>query len=347
MSTTTTIPEVAALAIPAIARIRTLASELEAIGKTALSKAIECGRLLSEAKEQLGHGAWLPWLADNFTFTPRTATNWMKVAEMHATGKLKSETVSDLSLSEVYRAPALCLPEIEPPGEDEPFQPMAYDGRFEPITNEESAACPAHHLLNMLPHLDGGTMARLSDSIKNNGQHAPIIALEDGRIIDGRARWIACQRLGIAPLIQVVEADGDGAAHEVFTACNFMRTDKTKSERAMAAATSWKMLRHEANPCDEYYQFAADHFTIPATEARMALLIVREAPQLIAEAQMGLIATFNRWDRERKNSAAAAYREKVKERQRLLVSDNPALEMLVRTGKITLADAANAIESRQ
>lgn len=80
-------------------RIRTLASELDQLGKTALEKAIEAGSLLRECKAALDHGQWLPWLKSNFSFTDRTARNWMRISEASASGKL--ETVSDLT--EAYR----------------------------------------------------------------------------------------------------------------------------------------------------------------------------------------------------------------------------------------------------
>jgi len=82
-------------------RIRELAAELETLGKTALIKAIEAGTLLRECKQGLVHGQWLPWLEENFSFTDRTARRWMKVSEDAETGKLKSDTVSNLT--EAYR----------------------------------------------------------------------------------------------------------------------------------------------------------------------------------------------------------------------------------------------------
>lgn len=88
-----------ALSITKVDRIRALASELDQLGKSALEKAIEAGGLLKECKAGLDHGQWLPWLKFNFSFTDRTARNWMRISDASASGKL--ETVSDLS--EAYR----------------------------------------------------------------------------------------------------------------------------------------------------------------------------------------------------------------------------------------------------
>lgn len=84
-----------------IDRIRALAAELDQLGRTALEKAIEAGNLLTECKAAVPHGEWLPWLESNFAFTDRTARRWMKVSEDSKSGKLKSDTVSNLA--EAYR----------------------------------------------------------------------------------------------------------------------------------------------------------------------------------------------------------------------------------------------------
>ena len=62
------------------ARIR---QELEAT-RTSLVKAIDhaitVGELLIEAKQQVRHGDWLPWLAENCEISERTAQSHMKLA---------------------------------------------------------------------------------------------------------------------------------------------------------------------------------------------------------------------------------------------------------------------------
>jgi hypothetical protein len=92
-----------------VERIRELAADLDQLGKTALEKAKEAGGLLREAKESLPHGGWLPWLESNFTFTDRTARRWMKLSEDMESGKLKSDTVSNLT--EAYRLSTNCEPD--------------------------------------------------------------------------------------------------------------------------------------------------------------------------------------------------------------------------------------------
>lgn len=54
-------------------------------GNTAMGNALEhyhrAGVLLNEVKAGLPHGAWLPWLEENFEGTPRSAQRYMRLAE--------------------------------------------------------------------------------------------------------------------------------------------------------------------------------------------------------------------------------------------------------------------------
>ena len=36
--------------------------------RTAIEHAVECGKLLLEAKAQIGHGGWLPWVEAHLSF---------------------------------------------------------------------------------------------------------------------------------------------------------------------------------------------------------------------------------------------------------------------------------------
>lgn len=46
---------------------------------TAIEKALEVGRLLTEAKDACSHGQWLPWLRENCAFSERTAQAYMRL----------------------------------------------------------------------------------------------------------------------------------------------------------------------------------------------------------------------------------------------------------------------------
>jgi hypothetical protein len=55
---------------------------------------------LIKAKDQLGHGEWLPWLGDHCQVPERTAQLYMRLARHAPELERKSATVADLSLRE-------------------------------------------------------------------------------------------------------------------------------------------------------------------------------------------------------------------------------------------------------
>jgi Protein of unknown function (DUF3102) len=63
--------------------------------RRALVSIIEIGRLLRECKKLLVHGEWLPWLQREFSWSERTARNYIAIHECFAA---KSANVADLSL---------------------------------------------------------------------------------------------------------------------------------------------------------------------------------------------------------------------------------------------------------
>lgn len=70
--------------------------------KTGLEHARKAGELLVQAKGQVEHGQWLPWLEKNCNVTPRMAQNYMRVAENWAE-LAKYETVSHLGLRDALK----------------------------------------------------------------------------------------------------------------------------------------------------------------------------------------------------------------------------------------------------
>lgn len=60
--------------------IRVEHAACEAAMSSTVQHAIRAGELLTAAKAQVAHGEWLPWLAENFEFTRRTASTYMACA---------------------------------------------------------------------------------------------------------------------------------------------------------------------------------------------------------------------------------------------------------------------------
>jgi len=79
--------------------ITRLHSEILEAARTSVDKAIRIGELLTQEKDKLDHGQWLPWLKANVPFTRATAANYMRCWERRE--ELKCKTV--LHLGEAYR----------------------------------------------------------------------------------------------------------------------------------------------------------------------------------------------------------------------------------------------------
>ena len=68
---------------------------------------IEIGKRLLEAKAQLGHGEWLPWLREKVDISERRAQDFMRIAREYS----KSAEIADLGASKALAL--LALPESE------------------------------------------------------------------------------------------------------------------------------------------------------------------------------------------------------------------------------------------
>jgi hypothetical protein len=73
---------------------KVITKELHVALKREAADVIAIGALLIEAHNQLGHGGWLPWLAENFDSSVSTAENYMNAARFAA----KFPTVGNLRL---------------------------------------------------------------------------------------------------------------------------------------------------------------------------------------------------------------------------------------------------------
>jgi len=127
-------------------RINATYLECGAIAKTALEHALEVGRLLLQAKDQVGHGEWASWVMANCAFTERSASRYMRLAA-NKDQLPKSDTVSDLTLRGAMDL--LTAPKAEPTtskrltcDKDEHYEPQnpADEGVEEPEVSKPKPA---------------------------------------------------------------------------------------------------------------------------------------------------------------------------------------------------------------
>ena len=83
--------------------------------RSAIEHAVECGRLLLEAKVALPHGQWLPWLDANTSVSARQSQRYMKLAAAVLEGKcdVASYLTVEGALAALVSPKADAAPEID------------------------------------------------------------------------------------------------------------------------------------------------------------------------------------------------------------------------------------------
>jgi len=100
---------------------------------------------------------------------------------------------------------------------------------------DEAGSSRFHPLALLFPTIGADELSELTADIKAHGLREPITVMPepDGRILDGRHRYLACERAGIAPHFRTF--DGDDPVAYVISA-NLRRRHLKESQRAMIAA---------------------------------------------------------------------------------------------------------------
>lgn len=101
-----------------------------------------------------------------------------------------------------------------------------------------------HEVADIFPLLIGNEFDTLKEDISENGLLENIWLHPDGRIIDGRNRYRACQEMGIKPRYRTWS--GKGSLVSFAVSLNLHRRHLTSSQRAALAVDVLPMLEEEA-----------------------------------------------------------------------------------------------------
>lgn len=101
-----------------------------------------------------------------------------------------------------------------------------------------------HEAANIFPMMAGEEFSALKQDIAENGMREAIWLHPDGRIIDGRNRYRACEELGIAPVYRTW--DGRGSLVSFVVSLNLHRRHLTSGQRAVIGLDILPMLEAEA-----------------------------------------------------------------------------------------------------
>ncbi len=102
----------------------------------------------------------------------------------------------------------------------------------------------SHPAARLFPLIKGDEFEALVDDIRENGQREPILLHPDGSILDGRNRYLACQKLGIEPKFE--HWDGEGSPEEIVLSLNLHRRHLSSAQRAAIAVEILPRLEAEA-----------------------------------------------------------------------------------------------------
>jgi hypothetical protein len=97
----------------------------------------------------------------------------------------------------------------------------------------------AHPAADIWPLMAEAELLALAADLRERGQVLPIIRV-GGKILDGRNRYLACQRIGIKPWVEDIECDDPAA---LAWSLNDHRRHLNEGVRAMAAARRANMQR--------------------------------------------------------------------------------------------------------
>jgi hypothetical protein len=126
-----------------------------------------------------------------------------------------------------------------------------------------------HPIANIFPLMEGDEFEALVADISQNGLTDPVVML-DGKILDGRNRWNACQRLGI-PHREIKFSDlklGSDDPTAFVWSKNVMRRQLNAGQIAMAAE-QLETLRRGQRP-DRVKDETSGEVSVPATRKKIA-----------------------------------------------------------------------------
>jgi len=148
-----------------------------------------------------------------------------------------------------------------------------------------------HEAANIFPLMEGVEFKLLCNDIATNGL-MDVIAVYDGKILDGRNRYRACTEVGIVPHFEYIDGDTDPLQYVISK--NLQRRHLNESQRAMIAA---RLANKKAGDNQYGHANLHDHQPIGKNEAARMLNVsprsVASARQVLEQASPDVIADID------------------------------------------------------
>jgi ParB-like chromosome segregation protein Spo0J len=202
------------------------------------------------------------------------------------------------------------------------------DGAVEiPLIEVEVAdVVEVHPVAALFPMLAADELQALADDIFVRGLLHPIVLDADGRILDGRNRYAACNLTGVDPSFVTYDGpDPDGYA----LAVNVARRNLSKGQIAIVAARARRLT-------GQTQQQAAAGYSISKPSVTHADVVLDHAPDLADQVLDGALSLNDAYAEARKRKLAL---DDAETRMAELRSDAPDLADLVTDGKLTVGEA--------
>jgi hypothetical protein len=241
--------------------------------RTAIEHAVECGKLLIEAKAQIGHGGWLVWLEAHTSVSARQSQRYMRLASAAIEGKY--DATSHLTIEGALAAIAAPKDDPEPEAPAVPLEEFLAKPR--PLEPGEIEIPVADVLFRR--KLYPRTSVR-PDLIERYAEFLvdlpPIEVNQRHELIDGLHRLEAHKKAGAATIRAVVTAVADDTKH-LMLACkrNSRHGEQLPIEQERGA-------RQERGEPAQTYQ------RLPASLAEFVLLRLKEIDPRIRPHRTGL-----------------------------------------------------------
>jgi len=139
-----------------------------------------------------------------------------------------------------------------------------------------------HELCCIFPRCSDAELELLISDIRENGLQIPI-TLYEGKILDGRNRYLACQMLNKEP--EYIEFDGDSPLTFVISR-NLCRRHLSESQRAMVAAAIIELRRRDNGRSEVTISEAAQQLNVSPRLVNQAVKVINEGTEQDVQAIM-------------------------------------------------------------
>jgi hypothetical protein len=168
-----------------------------------------------------------------------------------------------------------------------------------------------HPVADIFPMMSDRELTDLTDDIREHGLREPIWLHRDGRIVDGRNRYLACREVGAKPETRTFSGD-DADLVEFVVSLNLHRRHLNESQRAMVAARIANMRQGERTDLPPSANLPKVSQSVAAQQLQVSDRSVRDAkkvqecggPELAQAVDFGQVAV----------SAAALVADAVRDR---------------------------------